>query len=48
VGLKRKGAEWKVEQRIVMEDTEEGLVAPLELSNRVMEGTSGGNGKGIR
>jgi hypothetical protein len=37
VGLKRKGAERKVEQRTVMEDIEEGLVAPLELFHRVME-----------
>jgi hypothetical protein len=37
MGLKRKGAERKVEQRMVMEDMEEGSVALLELSDRVME-----------
>jgi hypothetical protein len=37
VGLKRKGAEQKVEQRTVMEDVEDKLVASLELSNGVME-----------
>jgi hypothetical protein len=36
VGLKRKGSEKRVEQR-VMEDVVEGLIAPLELSDRVME-----------
>jgi hypothetical protein len=36
VGLKRKGMEKKTEQR-VMEDVEEGSVAPLKLSDRVME-----------
>jgi hypothetical protein len=37
VGLKRKGAERKVEQRVVMEDVEKGLMAPLEVSDEVME-----------
>jgi hypothetical protein len=37
VGLKRKDAERKVEQRVAMEDMEEGLVAPLKLSDGVME-----------
>jgi hypothetical protein len=36
VGLKRKGSEKRVEQR-AMEDVDEGLIAPLELSNGVME-----------
>jgi hypothetical protein len=35
--LKRKGAERKAEQRVVMEDTEKGLVVFLELSDGVME-----------
>jgi Mg-chelatase subunit ChlI len=36
VGLKRKGTEKKTGQR-VMGDVEKGSVAPLELSDRVME-----------
>jgi hypothetical protein len=36
VGLKRKGTERKIEWRVI-KDTEEGPVALLELSNRVME-----------
>jgi hypothetical protein len=36
VGLKRKGSEKRVEWR-VMEDADEGPIAPLKLSDRVME-----------
>jgi hypothetical protein len=37
VGLKRKGGERKAEQKVIMEDVEEGLVVSLELSDGVME-----------
>jgi uncharacterized membrane protein len=37
VGLKRKGTERKTEWRVAMEDAKEGLMAPLELSDGVME-----------
>jgi hypothetical protein len=37
MGLKRKGAERKAEQRILMKDAEDGLVVLLELSDGVME-----------
>jgi hypothetical protein len=36
VGLKRKGLEKRAEQRVT-EDVDEGLIALLELSDRVME-----------
>jgi hypothetical protein len=36
VGLKRKGLKKRVKRR-VMEDVDKGLIAPLELSDRVME-----------
>jgi hypothetical protein len=36
VGLKRKGSEKRVEQR-VMEDADEGPIAPLKLSDRIIE-----------
>jgi hypothetical protein len=40
VGLKRKGSEKRAEQRAT-EDVDEGLIALLELSNRVMEQVTG-------
>jgi hypothetical protein len=37
VGLKRKGGERKAEQKVMIEDVEEGSVVSLELSDGVME-----------
>jgi hypothetical protein len=37
VGIKKKDGERKTEWRMVLEGAEEGSVAPLELSDRVME-----------
>jgi hypothetical protein len=37
VGLKRKGTERKAERKTMMEEVEDRSVAPLELSDGVME-----------
>jgi hypothetical protein len=41
VGLKRKDTEKKTERKTMMEEVEDGSVAPLELSNGVMEQVEG-------